>query len=428
MRRIDWSRASEAEREAALARPTAQSDAGVAERVRAILAEVRSGGNGALAELTKRFDGVEAELRVPEADRRAAWAALADSDKAVLERAKANIEAFHAPQRPLPYSVETEPGVLCRRLPKALESVGLYVPGGTAPLVSTVLMLAVPAAMAGVARRVMASPPGRDGRIDTRVLAAAHLCGVTDVFAVGGAQAVAALAYGTESVPRCNKIFGPGNAYVAMAKSFVSQEMGGPAVDLPAGPSEVMVVADAHASPEFVAADLLAQAEHDRLAQVVLVTDSSGFADRVERALREQLPRLSRAAIAKAAIANSRIVVAPRGEVAHIIDAYAPEHLILQTQDAHALLDAITNAGSVFIGAWTPESVGDYASGTNHTLPTGGAARAYSGVNLESFYKLVTVQELTLKGLESLGPVVARMADMEGLDAHARAVTLRLEA
>jgi len=427
MKTLIWSELNAAERVAALARPEAQMDAAVSEAVDAILVDVKVRGDEALREYTKRFDGVTLEtLEVSQEELSAALDALPTDERTALETAKTNIAAFHEKQRPQSYMVETMPGVVCQRIPKPLQSVGLYVPGGTAPLVSTVLMLAVPAQMAGVGERVMVSPPGPDGRINSKVLAAAKLCGVSRVFTVGGAQAIGALAYGTETIPKCMKVFGPGNAYVAMAKASVSMRADGPASDLPAGPSEVMVVADGTARPDFVAADLLAQAEHDVMAQVVGVVDTLELAARIEAEIEVQLAGLSRHNIAKAALSNARMIVAEAGETLAIIDAYAPEHLILQTAEAQALTRDLSNAGSIFIGPWTPESVGDYASGTNHTLPTGGAAMAYSGVNLESFYKLVTVQELSREGLERLGPTVELMADMEGLDAHGKAVSVRL--
>ena len=427
MRRVDWTSLSEAERADVLARPDSVTDASVVESVRTILADVKARGDAAVRDFTERFDGVRLEdFEVSEAELVAALDLLTAEERNALETAKANIEVFHEPQRPAPYSVETMAGVVCRRIPKSLSSVGLYVPGGTAPLVSTVLMLAVPAAMAGVRDRVLVSPPGPDGKINKGVLAAARLCGVTRVFAVGGAQAIGATAYGTETVPKCAKIFGPGNAFVAAAKAMVSATPEGPAADLPAGPSEAMVVADAGANPDFVAADLLSQAEHDTDAQVIGVVDSVATAAAVEAAIAEQLPALPRHNIAAASLESGRMIVAPTGRFVDIIDAYAPEHLILQCKGADAIVEQLTNAGSVFVGPWTPESVGDYASGTNHTLPTGGAARAYSGVNLESFFKLVTVQKLSRDGLERLGPTVERMAEMEGLEAHRRAVSLRL--
>ena len=427
MKRVEWTSLSEAERANVLARPESVTDASVVESVRIILSDVKARGDAAVREYTERFDGVGIEdFEVPESELDAALDRLPDDERRALETAKANIEVFHEPQRPVPYSVETMAGVVCRRIPKAIASVGLYVPGGTAPLVSTVLMLAVPAAMAGVRERVLVSPPGADGKVNTGVLAAARLCGVTRMFAVGGAQAIGALAYGTETFPRCAKIFGPGNAYVAAAKAMVSATPDGPAADLPAGPSEAMVVADAGADPAFVAADLLSQAEHDTDAQVIGVVDSAATADAVQAAIAEQLPALPRHNIAAASLESGRLVVAPAERFVDIIDAYAPEHLILQCEGPNAIVEQLTNAGSVFVGPWTPESVGDYASGTNHTLPTGGAARAYSGVNLESFFKLVTVQELSREGLERLGPTVERMAEMEGLEAHRLAVSLRL--
>ena len=317
---------------------------------------------------------------------------------------------------------------MCRREYRPIETAGLYVPGGTAPLVSTLLMLAVPAKVAGVKRRVVVTPPGKDGKINQAILAAAYRCKVSDVFACGGAQAIAALAYGTQTIPKCDKIFGPGNAYVATAKSIAVQEPGGPAIDMPAGPSEAMVVADIHANPVFVASDLLSQAEHDILAQVICVATSVKTADAIKAQIDIQIETLPRKDIAQQAMAKSRIIIASnRPDVIDVINRYAPEHLILQIKNPENLVPAIRNAGSIFLGPWTPESVGDYASGTNHTLPTYGAARAYSGVTLESFVKYISVQQLTRKGLERLGPTVETLAEMEGLEAHRRAVSLRLE-
>ena len=303
------------------------------------------------------------------------------------------------------------------------------MPGGTAPLVSTLLMLAVPAKVAGVRRRIVVTPPGKDGKINPIILAAAYRCKVTQLFCVGGAQAIGALAYGTETIPRCDKIFGPGNAWVAAAKSLAAQEAGGPAIDMPAGPSEAMVLADEGADPAFVASDLLSQAEHDTVAQVVCVASSKKVAGSIHAKIREQLETLPRVDIARQSLKHGRMIIAvERSDIIDIINRYAPEHLIVQLRDPDAYVGAIRNAGSIFLGPWTPESVGDYASGTNHTLPTFGAARAYSGVTLESFIKYVSIQQLTKKGLKRLGPVVERLAEMEGLEAHKRAVSLRLEA
>jgi len=313
-------------------------------------------------------------------------------------------------------------------VPRPLDSAGLYVPGGSAPLVSTLMMLAIPAKIAGVEKRIVVTPPSKDRQVDTNILAAAYLCDVQDLYMVGGAQAIAALGYGTQTIPKCAKIFGPGNAYVAHAKAQISMEMGGPAIDLPAGPSEAMVLADDKANPAFVAADLLSQAEHDPLAQVICVCRSQGFADTLNAELEAQLADLPRKEIAQQALDNGQIIIAYDIEtMLEIANNYAPEHLIVQMENSENSMDNIRNAGSVFLGQWTPESVGDYASGTNHTLPTFGAARAYSGVCVESFMKFISVQSLTRAGLEELGPCVERLATLEGLEAHKRAVSLRLE-
>lgn len=429
MQRFIWSDLDATARDVALARPAGLSDADVTARVSAIMADVRVRGDAAVLDYTARFDGVElGDLRVDAADLKAAWDGLDPDDQAAMKVAKANIEAFHTAQIPAPIEVETMPGVVCRREARAIETAGLYVPGGTAPLVSTVLMLAIPAKVAGVPRRVVVTPPGKDGRVNRAVLAAAYLCEVTHVFACGGAQAVAALAYGTDAIPRCDKIFGPGNAYVAAAKSLAAQEPGGPGIDLPAGPSEALVLADEAAEPVFVASDLLSQAEHDTLAQVICVASSELVADQIAAEVDRQLATLPRGDIASAAMVASRMIIADsRNHILDIVNAYAPEHLIIQMENPDSYVADIRNAGSVFLGPWTPESVGDYASGTNHTLPTYGAARAYSGVTLESFIKYVSVQQLTRGGLERLGPTVERLATLEGLEAHRRAISLRRE-
>jgi histidinol dehydrogenase len=430
MRRYEWSSTSDEARAEALSRPAEVSDPALIARVKDILDDVRRRGDAALADYTARFD-TEAEvvLRVEESSLETAWNNLSAKDQAVIERARKNVKTFHAAQMPEDIEVETEPGVVCRREVRAIDTAGLYIPGGTAPLVSTLIMLATPAKVAGVRRRVVVTPPGKDGLIDPIVLACAYRCEVTDVFAVGGAQAIAALAYGTETIPRCDKIFGPGNAYVAAAKSLVAQEPGGPAIDMPAGPSEAMVICDETADPAFIASDLLSQAEHDTVAQVLCVSCCPNIADDVLTELDKQIERLTRKDIAKAALSHARLIVTDeRIDIVDIVNRYAPEHLIVQMDKPELLVPAIRNAGSVFLGPWTPESVGDYASGTNHTLPTYGAARAYSGITIESFLKFVSIQRLTKSGLKRLGPVVERLAEMEGLDAHKNAVTLRLEA
>ena len=419
----------EAARKEALSRPVGLSDPALITSVRDIMDTVRTGGDQSILHFTAKFDGVTLEaLRVPEAELKAAWKALADDEKNAINTARKNIKKFHQAQIPQDIEVETTKGVICRREARAIETAGLYVPGGTAPLVSTLLMLAIPAKVAGVKRRIVVTPPGEDGSINPAILAAAYRCKVTDVFACGGAQAIAALAYGTESIPRCDKIFGPGNAYVATAKALAAQEPGGPAIDMPAGPSEAMVVANDAANPAFVASDLLSQAEHDTLAQVICVATSYKAAENIMAEIDKQLTTLPRKDIAGVAISQSRMIIADtRADVVDIINRYAPEHLILQIKKPKTLVPAIRNAGSIFLGPWTPESVGDYASGTNHTLPTYGAARAYSGVTLESFIKYISVQKLSRKGLERLGPAVEKLAEMEGLEAHRRAVSLRLE-
>lgn len=429
MRTLIWSELSQTQRQEALQRPAAITGRDVSEAVAAIMADVKVRGDQAVSEYTQRFDGVAVDLAVPMASLKSAWDALPASDKSAMENAKANIERFHSAQMPATIEIETQPGVMCRRETRAIETAGLYVPGGTAPLISTLLMLAVPAKVAGVKNRVVVTPPGKDGSINTAVLAAAYLCGVTAVFACGGAQAIAALTYGTETITRCDKLFGPGNAYVAAAKAQAAQEPGGPAIDLPAGPSEAMVLADSQANAAFVASDLLSQAEHDTLAQVVCVCSDLAKAQEIGAAIDSQIASLPRKDIAQEALRHARMIIAEnREDSLAIINTYAPEHLIIQAENPESYVSDIQNAGSIFLGPWTPESVGDYASGTNHTLPTFGAARAHSGVTLESFVKYISVQSLTRAGLETLGPTVQRLATLEGLEAHRRAVSLRLKA
>ena len=399
----------------------------IGERVAAILAEVRTGGDAALRRIVRRIEGYLPETFEVTRERRAEAAkAVSPQLKAALEQAKANIEAFHRAQLPAQVEVETMPGVRCVQRAVAIGRAGLYIPGGKAPLFSTVLMLALPARIAGCREVILCTPCGRDGRIAPEILYAADLCGVDRVFALGGAQAVAAMAYGTESIPRVDKIFGPGNRYVTKAKQLAGAA--DVAVDLPAGPSEVLVLADEDARPEFAAADLLSQAEHGDDSQAVLVCRSEEFAQRAIASVGEQAARLSRRDAIGNSLANSRIVVFsdPDEQIA-FADAYAPEHLIVAMRDAWDAAARIAAAGSVFIGGYSPESAGDYASGTNHTLPTGGWARAYSGVNTESFMRKITYQELTRGGLEALAPTITAMAEAEGLDAHANAVRIRTE-
>ncbi len=428
MQLLTWKKLSARQRTAALARSAQLAQPRVAATVRAIVAVVRRDGDAALRRFAKKFDGVELRsLRVPENEFSAAGSSLNSGDKAALRIAYRNIRAFHAAQRPAGLRVETQSGIVCEKTSRPIKRVGLYVPGGSAPLPSTALMLGVPSQLAGCAVRVLCTPPDRNGRINPWILHAARLCGITEVFKVGGAQAIAAMAYGTPTVPKCDKIFGPGNAFVTEAKLQVSRDAAGAAIDLPAGPSEVLVVADHRADPGFVAADLLSQAEHGPDSQAMLVCFAPGFGRRVLVELSRQLATLPRAAPARRALARSRIfVAASRAEAVEIANCYAPEHLILQVARPRELLAGISTAGSVFLGDWTPESLGDYASGTNHVLPTYGWARACSGLGLTDFQRTMTVQSASRAGLKKLGPVVERLALAEGLAAHQRAVRLRL--
>lgn len=425
-----WKSLSARRRAAALARPAQAARQQLTRTVAGIIAEVRRDGDRALLRLTGKFDRARlTSLRVTPAEFAAAEKSLTAADRSALRTACRNLRRFHAAQAPRRVRVTTMPGLVCEKLSRPIERVGLYVPGGSAPLFSTALMLGVPSQLAGNPVRILCTPPGPDGRINPWILHAARLCGITDVFKVGGAQAIAALAFGTATVPKCDKLFGPGNAYVTEAKQQVSATPDGAAIDLPAGPSEVMVVADASADPAFVAADLLSQAEHGPDSQVILVALSRPLATRVAAELDRQLATLPRRAIAAAALEKSRVLlVASRAEAAAIANRYAPEHLILQVRNPRTLLAGITTAGSVFLGPWTPESLGDYASGTNHVLPTYGWARACSGLGLADFMRSMTVQEASPRGLRRLGPVVERLARAENLAAHQRAVSVRLAA
>ena len=429
MNKFIWENMSLVERTQALARPYELSDPSKIELVKNILLEVKLKGDDAVKSFTSMYDNVDlVNLRVANEDLENAWLNLPKKEKNAIKVAISNIEKFHISQLPQDIEIETTKGVFCRRETRALQTAGLYVPGGTAPLVSTLLMLAVPAKVAGVSRRIVVSPPGANGKIHSSILAAAYICGVTDVFSCGGAQAIAALSYGTESLPKCDKIFGPGNAYVSLAKSLVAQEIGGPAIDMPAGPSEAMVIADNEANPAFVAADLLSQAEHDVLAQVICVSTASEISKKISEEIDKQLEKLPRKDIARKAMNNSRLIIAKSREmIVDIINNYSPEHLILQIKNPDHLVPAIRNAGSIFLGPWSPEAVGDYASGTNHTLPTNGAAKSYSGITIESFLKYISIQKLSKKGLELLAPTVNCLAEMEGLEAHKRSVTIRLD-
>ncbi|MDR3424246.1 MAG: histidinol dehydrogenase [Alphaproteobacteria bacterium] len=429
MKTIIWEKASKRQKAQALARPRQGENAELAKSVALILGEVKSRGDDALRAFSLKFDGVSRKrFRVSPKEIEAAAFSIAPSLRAAMKRAKANIEKFHKAEFPQSMQVETMPGVKCALHWRALGKIGLYIPAGTAPLFSTLMMLAIPARLAGCKNVILCSPPQRDGKIHPAILAAAQLCGVCDVFAVGGAQAVAAMAYGTRTIPKVDKIMGPGNAYVTMAKQLVAQDPEGAAIDMPAGPSEAMVIAESAARPDWVAADLLAQAEHDAMAQTVLVTTSAAFAKKVEAEIARQIAVLPRRAIAEKSIAESRMIVVANMKTAiDVANLYAPEHLIIHNKDAAKYLPSIMTAGSVFLGELTPESAGDYASGTNHVLPTHGYARAYSGITLSSFMKSMTAQSLTREGLRELGPAIVTMAEAEGLYAHANAVNVRMK-
>ncbi len=400
----------------------ASLEAGVA----AILKEVKEYGDDALKKFTLAFDKVSIEnIRVSEQEMEQAADAIDEALKAAISQAKNNIERFHRRQLQSVETVETMPGVQCWRKNVAIEKVGLYIPGGTAPLFSTLLMLGIPAAIAGCREIILCSPPDASGRLHPAILYVARLLGITDVFRAGGVQAIAAMAYGTESIPQVYKIFGPGNQYVTCAKQLVQKQ--GIAIDMPAGPSEVAVYADASASPAFVAADLLSQAEHGADSQVLLVMNEASLVDEINEEIEKQLKQLPRKEIAAKALQNSRIIlVKEKQEAIDLLNAYAPEHLILACADAEALAEKVVNAGSVFLGHYSPESAGDYASGTNHTLPTNGYAHSYSGVSVDSFVKKITFQKLTREGLQAIGSTVELMAEAEGLQAHANAVAIRL--
>ena len=410
MRILHWKSLSAAEQHHALRRPAQSNAAQVAAAAQDIIDAVRRDGDAAVLALTEKFDQARlASLRVTAAEFAAAERALNAVQSAALERAIANVRQFHAAQTTAPLRVETAPGVVCERFSVPIHAVGLYVPAGSAPLPSTAIMLAVPAAIAACPVRVMCTPPARNGAVNAAVLVAARKSGIDQVFKVGGAQAIAAMAYGTATIPKCDKVFGPGNAFVTAAKMLVAQDAAGAAADLPAGVTEVMVIADDTARAEFVAADLLAQ--------------------EVARQVQRQCASLSRAGILAKSILHMRALIADTLETAFAIaNAYAPEHLLLEISEPRRWLGQVSAAGAVFLGHWSPESLGDYCSGPNHTLPTYGYAKAYSGLSLEDFQKRITVQELTPAGLAELGPTAQILANLEGLDAHAAAVTIRLAA
>lgn len=428
MNRLDWNALDAQARTQALTRPAQTVAAQTRAAVAQLLEDVRGRGDAALREITARFDGVVLQgFEVGADEFAAAEAAVPAVLREAMAQAAARIETFHRAGMTQPYAVETAPGVVCERVVRPIGRVGLYVPAGSAPLPSTALMLCVPAALAGCREVVLCTPPRADGSADPAVLVAARLTGVDRVFKLGGAQAIAAMGFGTESVPSCDKLFGPGNGYVTEAKQQVAQA-GAAAIDMPAGPSEVLVIADVGADAAFVAADLLSQAEHGPDSQVLLLSDSAELIDAVEDEIERQLATLPRAAIARQALAASRLIQVGALEDAFAIsNRYAPEHLILALREPRGWLEKVEAAGSVFLGDYTPEALGDYCSGTNHVLPTNGAARAYSGVSVASFQNFVSVQSASRAGIAAIGACAVTMARAEGLDAHANAVALRME-
>jgi histidinol dehydrogenase len=423
-----WSSLNSNQQQALLSRPALADTGSLSQTVTDIVQQVSRNGDKALFALTERFDGAKlSRLKIGETAMQGIEQSLKPEVKRAIEVAYSNIKAFHQAQYPQDVKVETAPGVVCELKHSPLASVGLYIPGGSAPLPSTVLMLGVSAQVAGCGRKVLCTPPNKDGEIALEIRYAAKLCGIDEIYLVGGAQAIAALAFGTESIAKVDKIFGPGNSYVTEAKQQVSRIPAGPAIDMPAGPSEVLVIADTHANPIFVAADLLSQAEHGADSQAVLVSDSESLIEAVKLEVTKQLATLSRQNIAEQAVQHSRYILCDSLEQAFAVsNAYAPEHLIVQIENARDALPQLTNAGSIFVGKWSPESAGDYASGTNHVLPTYGYARNYSSLGLADFMRRYTVQELSYQGLQNIGQAIMDLADAEGLDAHRQAVALRL--
>jgi histidinol dehydrogenase len=404
-------------------RPQLQTDF-LESSVQNILARVKSSGDNALREFAAQFDKVQLkELQVSTKEIDEATKQVPEELKTAINIAFQNIQKFHSLQTRDLQKIETTTGVVCWRKPSAIERVGIYIPGGTAPLFSTVLMLGVPAMLAGCNEVVLCTPPDKEGKINSAILFAAQLTGIKKVFKVGGAQAIAAFAYGTESIPKVYKIFGPGNQYVTKAKQLVSME--GIAIDMPAGPSEVLVLADDFANPSFVAADLLSQAEHGEDSQVILVASTKSIVEKVLVEIENQLKNLPRKEIAQKALANSSAVILNKDQSSEFINKYAPEHLIINTIDCDTIVEKINNAGSIFLGQYTPESAGDYASGTNHTLPTNGFAKSFGGVSLESFLKYITIQKISKEGIKKLGATIEVMAEAEQLRAHAEAVRIR---
>lgn len=427
---FDWQQASLDEQKSALSRPATSNNAQIQSAVTGIISRVEQQGDTALLELTEKFDGVALQsIRLDQQKLQDIADRLENKVKQAIDVAYANIKCFHQKQQYQSITTETSKGVTCELHYAPLEIVGLYIPGGSAPLPSTVLMVGVAAQVANCPKRILCTPPNSAGEIHPAIAYAATLCGINEVNLVGGAQAIAAMALGTESVSKADKIFGPGNAYVTEAKQQVSILPAGPAIDMPAGPSEVLVLADETANPAFVAADLLSQAEHGEDSQAILVSNSESLINATKQKITKQLCELSRADIAIVSMQNARYILTNSiDDAIAVSNQYAPEHLIVQTKEARSLLPKLKNAGSIFLGAWSPESAGDYASGTNHVLPTYGYARNYSSLGVADFYRRYTVQELSFDGLKNIGDAIMDLADAEGLDAHKNAVAIRLNA
>jgi len=426
---INWQEISEQQKTDALARPAIADNALLSTQVANILSQVKKQGDKSLLALTEQFDGIAlTTLAVTAEQVKQARLALTEKRLKAINTAYSQIKSFHSAQTPEDIFVETCPGVRCTLKTEAIESVGLYIPAGSAPLPSTVLMLGVPAQLTGCKRTVLVCPPDKNGQLANEVLVAAELCGITEIYTIGGAQAIAALAFGTKSIPAVNKVFGPGNRYVTEAKKQLSQQVAGFAIDMPAGPSEVLVLADKDANPAFIAADLLSQAEHGADSQVILLTDCEQLIAKVSLELEKQVSVLSRREIAEQALKQSRLILTKDlAQAVAVSNRYGPEHLIIQTENPQALLANLRNAGSIFVGAYTPESAGDYASGTNHVLPTYGYSKVISSLSLADFSRRYTVQEISKTGLSNLAECIIELTDAEGLDAHQRAVTIRLE-
>ena len=426
---IDWGELSEQSKTQILARPAIMDAILLEAQVKDILEQVKNQGDKALYALTSKFDGIKlTTLKITSEKIKKAGSVITPKRAKAIKTAYDQIRCFHASQIAKDITVETRPGVTCTLKTEPIESVGLYIPAGSAPLPSTVLMLGVPAQLAKCKQVILVCPPDKNGQLSDEILAAASLCSISEIYTIGGAQAIAALAFGTETIPAVNKIFGPGNRYVTEAKKQLSQQISGFAIDMLAGPSEVLIIGDKNANADFIAADLLSQAEHGTDSQVILLSDSSTLLEHVSRSLAQQLPLLSRASIAKEALLSSRLIlVKDLIKAVNISNLYGPEHLIIQTDNYKKLLPMLRNAGSIFVGAYSPESAGDYASGTNHVLPTYGYSKVVSSLSLADFFRRYTVQEITKQGLSSLAECIVELTDAEGLDAHQRAITIRLE-